>query len=215
MAENNPHLPDIARASYGLSVVGSLFAQRTINQFFYVHDGIVADAPSNTQVATEFWNTVSPAWLDTVSADWTARAILVRRLDVYGFASTVWPIPLVAGDFQKGTRGDAMSPMDAVVLKRTTFAIGKRSRGRVYIAGLAEEDHKDGQVTAAALGGFDDLCDSLDDPLVIGAEQLTAHHLAYKHTPPDIVSLEGAPVVGWTVDPILGTQRRRRIGHGV
>ena len=215
MAENNPAMPEISgQAVYEVSVIGSLFGQRTINVFYYIGVTPGPEPVSQTGLANAFWDAVGTEWCDAVSDDWFLTAVAVKRVDVYGFLGTV----VLAGDLAnpniQGTRGDSCAPQVAVVHKRNTLIVGKRGRGRVYIAGIPEADMAGGIISGALSTLHSDLDAKLGLGLVVGGETLGASQVFWQHTPPSFVTLRGLFVAQWSHDLISRSQRRRQIGRG-
>lgn len=218
MAENNPNLPVIAdRRAYELRVRGVLLGQMTLNKFWYISDADVPPPGNLATLCSDFWDKLDVAWCAAVSADWALHSVIAQRLDTYGAASgfvTASTLAALALDVV-GTTGDSCPPQDAVVMARKTNQIGKKARGRVYVGGLAEDDHTSGLLIAGAQTRFGTLAAAMLGNVVSQGITFVPHMVHWKHTPPDTVELRGLPITAWVTDPIVRSQRRRQISHGV
>jgi len=217
MPENNPHLPVVTnRQVVQLDVVGSLFGGRTINRFYYMSPGPADPAPVSGTFCNDFWDAVKAGWTNAVSLDWSLVGILFRRVNIYGLAPQVVLAGGLTGPFV-GSRLASCPPADCVVIKRRTSLIGKRARGRVYIAGVAENDHENGMLTATGLTNFGGLVVTLASGINHAGVNYQPSQVYWTHTPVGgggIANVEGEVIFATDVDPIIRTQRRRQVGVG-
>ena len=215
MAENNPDLPLITtQRVLQMDVFGDIYGQRTINRFYYISPGPANPSPNLTDAAVEMWEGLNDPWCAAVSEDWTITGIVARDVTVYGLAPKVVLAAALTAP-KAGALGPGVPPADAVCIKRTTAFAGKKARGRVFIAGLAEDDHEDGHLTAGAVTRFGALAVAVLLPFNVAGVGYAAAQAFWQHSPPDTVLVRAGGLVDAEADAVLRTQRRRQLGRGV
>jgi len=218
VAENNPLLPNAAgEIVYLILVAGRLFGQATRN-YVYVHNETDALPVGNKALlGADWWNYIGATWADAVSVDWTLQSLAIKYLTVYGDVPTIISAgdPLITAPIV-GVQAASCPPQDAVVIKRTTNTIGKRGRGRSYIAGVAEVDHTGGELTVGAQGRFQALAAFMAGGFLSQGKDFSHWHCEWEQLPgPPVVStLRGDLVQNTSADAFIRSQRRRQIGRG-
>jgi len=223
MAENNPAMPDLTFGpGTGLirfAIRATILGQAHINYLFYAVTADLLGGAAMRQAAIDLWGNLTPAWTDFLSADWTLQNIVARRVDVYAAPSGFVTGSELAALLQPitGAQGDTCPPQDAAVFRRRTAQAGKRGRGRIFLSGIAEDDHDAGELTVAAVGRAVTLRDALADDFVgTSAATFVPYHVHWVERPvPGVTTLQGRPVDAWDFDTIIRTQRRRQLGHGL
>jgi hypothetical protein len=224
MAENNPRMPDLLGVGgphvLRLALRASLFGQSHLNYMFYSVDADITTQGAIKTAIGEIWSYFRDELLTCLSEDWGIQSIVGRRVDLYAAPSyflTRADLGLLLAPVD-GAQGPSCPPQDAVVMTKRTTQAGKRSRGRWYFSGIAEDDHEGGLITAASALRFESLRAVLDDTFVGGASGNTYSpmHCYWRELPVPLLSiLEGSSVEEVTFDPILRSQRRRQIGRGI
>jgi len=214
MAENNPPLPIVAnQVVMQVDLVGDLFGQRTLNRLYLMSPGPTDPIPAGGAFANAVWDNIKAAWTAAVSADWALQGIITRPVHVYGLVPTVTLRTGLVAPLD-GVRGASCPPQDAVVIKRVTSLIGKRARGRIYVAGVAEEDHSSGELTLFGRANFDGLAFQLTAGVNVAGVNYQPSQVYWRHTPPNTVEVRGQVIFQQLADRFIRSQRRRQIGRG-
>lgn len=221
MAENNPHMPNLLGTGVSilrLALRCSILGQSHLNYLFYKTSHSPTTATELSQAALDIWSQLDNAWMDMVSEDFLVQSIVTRRIDLYAAAahSTTRAVLIAAGLAVTGVQGGSCPPQDAYVFRKRTTLGGKRARGRWYIAGVAEDDHLSGQMTAAAETRAGVLASALEAEFVVGANTFSPFHCLWQEVPPpDFSVLEGLPIADCNFDTVIRSQRRRQLGKGI
>lgn len=205
---------DVFRVAY----LQKLFGQLIVNTFGYRQSTANATVNSDqSELATAFQVNIVDAIANATAAGLTAGTLEVRTVPPFGDPITGVDIPLVVA----GNREDPPCPPTvAVVIRRRTSFLGRRFRGRIYIAGIAAADQASG-----VIAGVDPLANFAAVAAAIGGPIASANVGAPSFEPVligRIPAQRSLPQTGWLITPItsadkdntLRSQRRREIGRG-
>jgi hypothetical protein len=190
---------------------GSLFGQVTRNTFKY-RSSVVLTNVDLAQAATRFRAVVLPDWKLAVSQDWSFTQLSVKNLLDNSVATYVEDVvPAEPG----AVATDSDAPTVAVTIDRNTLFAGRHGRGHINVAGIAEAQTIGGQVDPATFAAWAALAVDLGNTLVTAAGKSLTPVLAYSDAPLILFpTWNGASIVNYTLNPILGSQRSRKIGRG-
>lgn len=194
------------------TVIGELFGQTTINNFYYGNT-TAGSAPNITNFHSQFQTNVLLNFVSLLSQDFS----------VVGVTYTVISHPLVAPGFRSATANnvgliaqDSLPPQMAVCIAWYTSLAGRRGRGRTFFPGVASTHHSDGVLTGAAKTSWTTVALSMDDDSW-AVDGVTFSHFLFSPTSSDLElgTIRGELVVSGTVRDELCSIRRRKIGRGV
>jgi hypothetical protein len=172
----------------------------------------VDDVGDAQELADFVQNNVVPSLNDVASIDSTWAGVLARQLTPEKqdpFASQVTP------NQPGGIASPSLPSFVSVIIQERTGFASRRKRGRIYMPAVPTSYVLDGQLTAAAKTAFATECSSIM-AAVAGVNSEWDLGIYSRTT----VAETGDPYDGFTqvtsmlANPILGTQRRRRIGSG-
>lgn len=109
-----------------------------------------------------------------------------------------------------GVGSDQFIPFAAYIYQLRGATIGPRSRGRVYIAGVHQDDTAQGLLSAAAVSTRRARQETILG--VFGPNGTSTFRLVICPSKPPF---NVVPVTSMSISPTLGTQRRRNIGRGM
>lgn len=209
----NAPLPPIG-SSNGVvqyAIVGSIEGQLTVSTFFYEAP---VNAPTQTQLQTLLGN-LSTAfiakWLPLMSADWTLtlqKLVVAHRNDLLGATTLV-----SAGS--PGTGGSGHQPTEvAAIVNRTTAVKGQHGRGRLALPGVPLLAVTNSRITQTAyINASATLTTQMTATVSDGANTWTPVIAQRSGTSPRLV-IGASPVISASLNLLLGTVRRRKIGRG-
>lgn len=205
-----PNIPADSRMFQHV-VLGKLHGQRTVNTFYTVVVDTVISEAELLQAGQQWWTHIKTEWLDAVSDDWTAEGHVSR---VVGYPEIPSQTEMFPAAFVGAQVGPALPGTVAAVIRRMSYWGGKRGRGRLYIAGIREADSDNGVILADALAKLNGLAAKLVTAAAYGDFGTQApYHFSRNKT--GETGVKGTLLTKKYVDPVLGNQRRRRIGRGV
>lgn len=209
---NNPSLPAVGTGNVVVyKIVGTIEGQLTINTFMY--QGAVP-SPTQAQLTTLLTNIsigMFAKYVACISIDWTCT---LESLDVVS-ATIFNGVKTTANAGLGGSRAAGHEPTEvAAVLIRRTAVKGQHGRGRVSLPAIATADVSLSRISAGAITvalnalGTEMLVSFSDgtntwNPCV-GQRMLASPRLV----------IGASPLTAVTVDSLLGTVRRRKIGRG-
>jgi hypothetical protein len=201
-------MPEIADgAVFEVAIEGRLFAQQTINTFFYRWS---AEVPGTFLPQTEALEQVVAAlsgpYQGALSIDWKGYLAHLRdpKTDPV-FGSVEQPIPGWAGQFE----GPAAPPSVAVVLTRTSSTPGRRNRGRIYLPGIPKEWCVDGLLSPAGVLAVSPLASFMTEDIDAADPEGFLHSVIWSR-----VNQNYTDITLIKLRSILRSQRRREIGVG-
>lgn len=223
MAENNPRMPDLLENPDNhlirITVRATVLGQAHLSYLYYLCTDDPTSGTALKQKAIDVWGQITPQLTDCLSEDWALVHLIVRRIDLYAAPSFFVTAAELAALTQPvvGSRGPSCPPQDAFVVRKRTNRAGKRARGRWFFSGIAEADQDGGVLTTAQQTAVTALCTAMDDFFTsTSGGSLVPFHVEWKERPPPgITTLEGAGIESCDFDPIVRSQRRRQLGHGV
>jgi len=194
---------------YRLAMEGTLFSQQIVN---VLHYQLTAD-PTLSFTAQSLINgwtaAVIPTWRAAVVDSYVLVQVSCTRIHPVGPATVITP-------FAGGTVGARASPplpsnVAASIVKRTAL-IGRRHRGRMSLAGLANADNVGGLLSAGAFGLVQDLANVLED-LVVTPDGDARPVVWTRHV--DVLPANSAtPITDMEPQTSIRVQRTRTIGYG-
>jgi len=202
---------------FRLAFSGGLAGQEIVNVWHYRQS--TANTSGNSDVkslALAFNVGIVPALRACVTVDFTYVMIESRSFPLP-------PVPMVGHDEALADSGDvagaSLPPSVAVVIRRRTAFLGRKYRGRLFLAGVDVAAVVDGQVTdAGTLANLAILGSKLSGPIVdaaVGSPTFTPEICTILFDEgTGIYSYRATDVNGFTVDKVVRSQRRREIGRG-
>jgi len=109
---------------------------------------------------------------------------------------------------QGGAPDEGCPDYVAVVIRKRTDSPGKAGRGRWYVGCVSEEYNDTGRLTAPGVTVYDALANALSDDLVTASGTWQNCHLSRSTS-------VLVPIVSVETQPIMCTQRRRRLQRGI
>lgn len=206
---------------FRLAAVGSLAGQLIVNTFHYRQSTGNTSTLSDTESLARAWNA---KFLDP-----TARLVNVQAqaMEWKLIESRSFPLPgtpMVGYDLVTTETGVveevALPPSVAAIIRRKTALLGRKYRGRIYIAGLGVGTTASGLINdAGTITDLGDLAIALYAPLTWTAggsptfipEICTV--VSDGATPP-VYSYRATDITYAVVDLVLRSQRRREVGVG-
>lgn len=189
---------------YAISIHGRIEGQETVNQRYYVMGALTASEPSPQTIAAAFDSAISLNYKLAVSVNWTWEFSRLQK---------VFPLPVRdAIDSTNGAgagtiTGDSLPTTVAAVAKFSTGFAGRAKRGRIYFPGIAEASTLASFMTSGALVNFNQVASSLAAPFNAGSARFDP--VVYNRT-----THVSTLITGFVLRPLLGNQRRRRVGRG-
>lgn len=110
----------------------------------------------------------------------------------------------------------ALPSFNAAIVQQRTGFISRRKRGRIYMPGVPQTYVSGGQINATGTTGYNQFFTTLGTafnnttwPYVVGV-------FSRKTWKVDLQGVEASftPVTQWAINPVIGQQRRRKIGIG-
>lgn len=194
---------------YRLALVGSLFNQQIVN---VLHYQLTADPTLSfsAQSLVNMWTAaITPTWRATVVDSYIFDHVACTKLHPVGPATIIAP-------FAGGTIGlRALPPLPcnvaASITKRTAL-IGRRHRGRMALAGLANADNVVGLLSPTAFGLIQTLANALENPLA-GPDGDARPVVWTRHV--DVLPANSAtPITDMEPQTTVRVQRSRTVGLG-
>lgn len=202
------------------TIKGRLHGQETNNVLWFVHPGELAnpDWPAILlQLAQDILECAVTQLLPGLTSDFRLVSVVAKRMDVADKIEAVAQPPANT----VGALGEGLPSTNAGVISLKTPYVGKSTRGRIYVAGLAEGTHAQSihsGATNAALVAFA-LCLAGKFKYDTGTsdEQWVIFSRKRGYTPPSTYALNDntvSPVTTTQVREVVGTMRSRRVGSG-
>jgi hypothetical protein len=188
---------------FRVTLVQSMYGQQIQNVFHL--RGASSDPLELSAIAED----VNTFWVNVVSAEQTAslvyNGIRVRMLESQfpTFTKTINRPGAFGTD-------DQMLTFSAFILRLRAAEIGRRGRGRLYIAGLLKGWYVNGVVTAATITRWQLVINQL-----MGSYGPTGNRPYKLCIVPSKPPVEHRDVTTMSIAPTLGVQRRRNIGVGI
>ncbi len=196
---------------------GLLAGQQIVSVWHYRQGSANTSANSDVKsLALGFEASVVPSIQAAVTADFTYGTIESRSFPLP-------PVPVVGYDEvltdSGGVAGVSLPPSVAIVLRRRTAFLGRKYRGRMFLAGVDVATITDGVVSDV---GQIALLDTLGGKLhtafaftAIGSPTFVPEICTILYDEPtDTYSYRATDVTGYDLDKIVRSQRRREIGRG-
>jgi len=196
-------LPSLAvNDVWQLNLKGRLFGQRTNNVFYYK-----VTAATGAQPLVDFFSQwvvdFETLWCNLVSEDWTGDTVTLKKLVPSKSRGIDFGITWVGAVAQA-----SLPPSTAAVISRWNYDNGPFNRGRIFIAGIPDTFHSEGQLTNPAMAISVLLAAQMDDPCEDPGDFTCVPGLY--HRPANTFKAIDAT----TARQILRQQRRREIGVG-
>lgn len=143
------------------------------------------------------------AWGEVMANGFTTSTTVVECSVKMGPNST-GPTYVDSGSISGTGSGDAVSPNVSVLVNKLTGIGGRQGRGRMFLPGLAESEANVGGVISPTTRG------DIENNLASFVTELNALGVApaLLRSPDSPISAP-APIIGFTVQSVLATQRRR------
>jgi hypothetical protein len=189
-----PVIPGVKRVAMRWNCLG----QTAVNVIHIATTNEVATAEATAQL---FQDHATVAMWNILSLDAKLQQLDVTPLD--GGSATVSHVLPDAAPFHGVGDGDFL-PSSAVLIKLTTAIRGKSYRGRIFLPFPPETSVANGSITVGSAGTLGAAWAAFGAALVTDAT--TPAHMvvaSYKLA-------TATPVIAWTGEVVLGTQRRRQ-----
>jgi hypothetical protein len=191
-------------------ILGTIDGQLTVNTFVYTAG---VPAPTTLQLSTLLTNistNMFVAYKNCLSADWASTAeslTVVHRNDIATTVSTV-------NAAIAGARAAGHEPSEvAAILNRITALKGQHGRGRCSLPGIATADVSGSRLAGAIIGVMTTLCGKMTTTASDGSNTWIPSLGTRSLTSPRLVT-SFALLTNASVNTLLGTVRRRKIGRG-
>lgn len=198
---------------YAATYMGVLHGQQIRNVLhFRLKSFAGAGTPTLEDSQGALGNRLDAIWTGLraiVSSQFTMNAILVQRIKPLPRAAGVLTTPTDPVGADTGV--SVPSSVSGNIKFQTQFA-GKRYRGRMYIAGIAEDRIEDSEVDAATSLIMDVAGDAIagdSTPISYNGWDFVFTHVIYHKVDTSYTETTGA-----SVDPVARNQRRRQVGKG-
>lgn len=155
-------------------------------------------------LATTFRDNVLPVWRNLQAAD-----LEHFKLEVRGVTDPNIGFDLDVSVFGSQSGQEAIALQVAPIITWRTGFIGRSFRGRTYVAGTTEANSAGGVLTPTMVTALQAAADEIISLPAIGGLGEGYHLVVYSQT-----LTTATDVTGYTVQPVVGTQRRRRQGVG-
>lgn len=192
---------------YEVVIKGRIEGSDTIN---VLHYNLVSDSVGTPTTALQVADAASLAFAAPLKAAATiawsfvsVRAQRIRPLPLQVSAETF------AGAGNGTIAGDNLPATVSLVLTKLTALAGRANRGRFYAPGIAELHSSGGLLNAAGVVAWDPVRLILDDSLITALGNGILAPIVYHR----LTGL-GEDILSARLNPILGNQRKRRIGVG-
>lgn len=215
MPRYNPDLPVALRPVWRVRVIGRLFDQLTVNDLYYLQGGNATTIPTNAQIAAQALLNLTNGWSGAVSQDWTGQYLIVDNLA----SREEVPAKISAAALSGIVANDADRSIVCVRLIRSTLTQGQKGRGMIRLAGVAETDVLENDLTPGGLARMQGLI------VALSATIQTANPTDGTMTPclakviinpqnPGVPVVRAQNLTAWTVNVTTGSQVTRKANYG-
>lgn len=215
MPRYNPDLPVATKPVWRVRVLGRLFGQLTVNDLYYLQSGNATTVPTNQAVAAQALQNLTNGWSQAVSQDWTGQYLIVDNLA----SREEVPAKITAAPLSGVVANDADRSIVCVRLIRSTPTQGQRGRGMIRVAGVAETDVLENDLTPGGLARMQGLI------VALSANIQTANPTDGTLTPclckvivnpnnPGVPVVRAQNLTAWTVNLVTGSQVTRKANVG-
>jgi len=200
-----------------VEIYGTVLEQMTVNRLYYFCPEATALTPTQLgQFSASVWNGIGTEWAAAVSDQWGLQEVRSYAHRDYAMMFGTRSAPDLIDTV--GTQGgDCEAPYEAYQIRRQTEVAGRHGRGFIRLAGVAESQTVQGDVTPAQVTLLADLAAALIGNRELTQGENTRVFLPYMFTEPRpllAATTRGKALMQWTVSTVTHTQRSRRYGHG-
>lgn len=195
-------------ALYQVTCNQVLNSEPLMDVFYYLQASDTSSGEDEKLIAQQFISNVIPSWKAAVATSVQLACLNVQRMK-WGTHLLGPSLDYFIDDF--GARaGEALpATIAGLIQKKNTVVTGKGKQGRVYVAGLIEDDADQGRINPAAQALLDTLRAALMSQLAAEGATWDPYWATWTKVPPIEISAITAWNIG-TVMPRLANQRRRR-----
>lgn len=192
-------------------IYGLIEGQLTINVFYYVANSTVLTNTNLVAALTAMSTNTFAKYKACISVDWTCTKEVLNVVSI----NTQLGVVSTANAGAAGGRTTPHLPTEnaIILIKRSTLK-GQHGRGRISLPAVAAADVTGSTITVAAeLTALGLLATAMASTLTDGVNQYTPAVAQRSTASPKLVTFYSA-ITSVTVNPVIGTIRRRRLGRG-